>query len=201
MAALSRGDRNHGHLNASTWRLTVQMYKKTAHVPLLMKHGRCCSPTTWETWSASHPLKLLCTSMVREQSSSVFIWHGALARDLRLPAPADYGWEWNTCTEAWVPYWTHLEDATIACSLLLHCSCNKACKGGCKCYKGRLRCTALCKCQGGCCNNQEWKCWSVIHINKEFETINEPIHPRHQNLWDGQCVSSWWPLIWLGHLC
>ena len=23
---------------------------------------------------------------------------------------------------------------------------------------------------------------------------------RHQNLWDGQCVSSWWPLVGLGYL-
>ena len=22
---------------------------------------------------------------------------------------------------------------------------------------------------------------------------------RHRNLWDGQCVSSWRPLVWLGH--
>ena len=48
---------------------------KTAYVPLLMKHGRCCSLKNWETWSASHPLKLLCTSMLREQSSSLS-WYG-----------------------------------------------------------------------------------------------------------------------------
>ena len=23
---------------------------------------------------------------------------------------------------------------------------------------------------------------------------------RHRNLWDGQCVSSWWPLDWFGYL-
>ena len=111
---------------------------------------------------------------------SVFIWHGlgALARELRLSAPADYGWECNTQTVAWVPSWTHLEDACIACSLLLHCSCSKACEGRCKCYKGGLRCTPLFKCQWGWCNNEEWNRWSVIHINKDFEAVNEPIYPH-----------------------
>ena len=71
---------HHGHLK--NWRRTLficialndwqcKCTTKTAHVPLLMKHGRCCSLITWEIWSASHPLKLLCTSMLREQSSSL----------------------------------------------------------------------------------------------------------------------------------
>ena len=161
-------------LNDWQWKCTT----KTAHVPLLMRHGRCCSLTTWETWSASHPLKLLIYQYVkRGVFVCVFIWHLALARELRLPAPAAYGWEF-TRTEAWVHYWTHLENASIACSLLLHCPCSKAYKGRCKCCKGWLRCTPLCKCQGGCCNNQEWNRWSVFHINKDFETVNEPIYPH-----------------------
>ena len=97
----------------------------------------------------------LCRHIETTVFISVFIWHGTLAKELRLPALADYGRERNLHTEGWVPHWTHLEDASVACSLLEHCSCNKGSKGRCIWYEGGLRWTPLCKCQEGCCNNQE----------------------------------------------
>ena len=66
---------------------------------------------------------------------------------------SDWGWEWNTRTNHWVPFWTDLVDVSHACSLLLHCGCVVACRGSCKCHRTGLRCSTLCKCEGGCTNN------------------------------------------------
>ena len=86
---------------------------------------------------------------------SSFVWHRALDKQLCLPDPAQYGWEWNGRLNTWVPYLTDLGDASAACAIMLHCNCTKACKGSCKCFKGGLKCTPLCKSEGGCCNNLE----------------------------------------------
>ena len=185
MAALSRGDRNHGQFNASTRRTDRGLCSYALHWMIDSANAQqnyfCTTVNEAQQMLFTHNLRnlecvpptkaALYQHVKRAVFVSVSIWHGSLARELRLPAPADYGWEWNTRTKGWVPSWTHLKDASIACPLLLHCSCNKACKGMCKCYKGGLRCTPLSKCQGGCCNNQKWNSWSVIHINKEFKTL------------------------------
>ena len=142
-------------------RLTVQIYNKNLSCTIVNEARQMLFTHYPRNPECIPPTKAALYQHVK-RAVFVFIWHGALARELGLPAPA--GWEWKTRTEVWVPQWTHLEDASIACSLLLHCSSNKACKVMCKCYKGGLRCTTLCKCQGGCCNNQEWYRWSVIHI-------------------------------------
>ncbi|KAL8607832.1 hypothetical protein ACOMHN_005387 [Nucella lapillus] len=46
-----------------------------------------------------------------------------------------------------------LPDVSEACSLLVRCGCAVACKGNCKCHRAGLHCSQLCKCQGGCTNN------------------------------------------------
>ena len=46
-----------------------------------------------------------------------------------------------------------LSNASEACAVLLNCGCLKACVGNCKCAKAGLKCTTLCKCEGGCINN------------------------------------------------
>ena len=159
-------------------RLTVQMYNKNCSCTTVNEARQMLFTHNLRNLECIPSTKAALYQYVkRGVFVSVFIWHLALARELRLPAPADYGWEF-TSTEAWVHYWTHLENASIACSLLLHCPCSKAYTGRCKCCKGGLRCTPLCKCQGGCCNNQEWNRCSVFHINKDFETLNEPIYPH-----------------------
>jgi len=84
------------------------------------------------------------------------IWHQRLEKQLCLSDPAQHGWESNWRLETRVSYWTNLGDMNVACALMLHCTCVKACKGNCKCSKVAIRCTPLCKCEGGCCNNMDW---------------------------------------------
>ena len=86
---------------------------------------------------------------------SSFIWGKCLNREINLSCPNEYGWELNERLKIWMPFWTTLKDVSSACSMLLHCSCLKACKGNCKCFKNSLRCTPLCRCEGGCLNTLE----------------------------------------------
>ena len=91
-----------------------------------------------------------------ELSLSLRLFGGkCLNRKINLPSPDDYGWEWNDRPQLWMPFWTTLKDVSSACSMLLHCSCKKACRGNCKCFKHSLRCTPLCRCEGGCSNTLE----------------------------------------------
>ena len=43
--------------------------------------------------------------------------------------------------------------------------------------------------------------WStpMVHRHRCLSLYNR-YKSRHRKLWDGQCVSSWRPLVWLGHL-
>ena len=84
-----------------------------------------------------------------------FIWKQSLSKTPEIPKPSEWGWEWNTRTKEWVPYWTDLSDVSQACSLLLHCDCSVACKGNCNWHRARLRCSRMCKCEGGCTNNDK----------------------------------------------
>ena len=83
-----------------------------------------------------------------------YTWRVAFRKMLNMPDPGLHGWEWNERLQQWVPYWTHLEDASKACAMLLHCGCKKSCTGNCKCSKAGLRCTPLCKCEAGCTRSQ-----------------------------------------------
>ena len=85
--------------------------------------------------------------------AAAFIWKRSLSKIHKIPKPSDWGWEWNTRTNQWVPFWTDLADVSHACSLLLHCGCVVACRGNCRCHRTWLRCNTLCKCEGGCTNN------------------------------------------------
>ena len=83
---------------------------------------------------------------------SSFYWHQALSAQQDIPDFSGWGWQKDN-TSTWQPLWTTLDDASVACTTLLHCGCNKACTGRCKCNRAGVRCTALCKCEGGCFNN------------------------------------------------
>lgn len=82
-------------------------------------------------------------------------WRQALTKEPEIANPADWGWEWNPRTRVWLPYWTVLPDVTEACVLLVSCGCKVACRGNCKCSRAGLRCSKVCKCQGGCTNNDD----------------------------------------------
>ncbi|MES9879344.1 MAG: hypothetical protein ABW185_00490 [Sedimenticola sp.] len=136
--------------------LTVLMYSKNSSSVTVNEARRLMFTHSLRSLESIPPTKAaLYQHVKRTILVSAFVWHRALEKQLCLPDPAQYGWEWNGRTKTWVPYWTDLGDASAACALMLHCSCVKACKGNCKCFKAGLRCTPLCKCQGGCCNNTE----------------------------------------------
>lgn len=80
-----------------------------------------------------------------------FYWNQATTAQQEIPNFSEWGWQKDGST--WQPLWTTLSDASVACSILLHCSCIKACKGRCKCKRASVQCTSLCKCEGGCINN------------------------------------------------
>ncbi|KAJ8396483.1 hypothetical protein AAFF_G00017890 [Aldrovandia affinis] len=81
-----------------------------------------------------------------------FYWSQATSVQQEIPDFSEWGWHKDGT--AWQPLWTTLSDASAACDILLHCSCLKACTGRCKCNRTGVRCTVLCKCEGGCLNNE-----------------------------------------------
>ena len=78
-----------------------------------------------------------------------FVWGQCLQKTPKLPSPEEWGWE-RTDGSPWKPKWTTIAQAQQACYELIHCSCKKACRGLCKCFKASLKCTALCFCEGSC---------------------------------------------------
>ena len=54
------------------------------------------------------------------QLTASFVWKQSLLKTPEIPNPGEWGWEWNTRTKEWVPYWTDLADVSKACSILLH---------------------------------------------------------------------------------
>lgn len=81
-------------------------------------------------------------------------WKQATSVHQTIPNFTAWGWQKEN-TGIWLPHWTTLEDASKACSILLHCGCERACTGNCKCSRAGVRCTGLCKCEAGCINNDD----------------------------------------------
>jgi hypothetical protein len=82
-----------------------------------------------------------------------FYWDKATSVQQEIPDLSELGCH-KDGTSTWQPLWTTLADASVACAILLHCACLKACQGRCKCIQAGVKCTALCKCEGGCLNNE-----------------------------------------------
>ena len=81
-----------------------------------------------------------------------FIWSQSLVLKPILPPFTEWGWKRNSAGHL-VPLWTVLEDASKACSILVHCGCKVSCDS-CSCVRGGFRCTSLCRCDGACANNE-----------------------------------------------
>ena len=82
-----------------------------------------------------------------------FIWKQSLVSYQAVPNYSDWGWNYDEQKQTWVPHWTDLPDASAACSLLMKCGCQKACRGNFKCFKAHIHCSSMCLCKGGCTNN------------------------------------------------
>ena len=84
-----------------------------------------------------------------------FIWKQSTTCHQEIPVFDKCGWEHDKHITQWLSFWATLADASKACSLLLHCGCTQSCRGNCKCSRASLRCTLLCKYEGGCLNNDD----------------------------------------------
>ena len=147
-------DSNHMHLLE---RLTVLMYSKNCTAETVNEARQTLFVHKLKSLESIPPTKAALFQHIKRVILVVsFIWHQTLERLLHLPNFALYGWEWNDRVQSWVPYWTVLDDASSACALLLHCGCPTSCVGNCKCAKGNVRCTPLCKCEGGCTRNNRY---------------------------------------------
>ena len=77
------------------------------------------------------------------------VWGQSLEVQPGLPDVTDWGFEISQ-TAGYIPKWTALLIAEVACLELISCKCAKSCKGYCNCFKANLECTPLCKCGGSC---------------------------------------------------
>jgi len=82
------------------------------------------------------------------------VWSQATLVHMDIPDFQDWGWHKDS-SGRWLPFWTTLQDSSKACSILLQCGCDKSCTRNCKCSRAGVRWTGLCKCEGGCVNNEE----------------------------------------------
>ena len=75
-------------------------------------------------------------------------WGQALIGVVDLPSPDKWGW--IRANDEWLPLWSLLSEASLACRELLRCGCKRQCSTACKCVKAKLPCTSLCLCLGDC---------------------------------------------------
>ena len=135
-------------------RWIVLMYSKNCDAELVNDARKLMFSHSLRSLDSIPPTKnVLLQHIKRALVVAAFIWKQSLSKTPEIPKPSEWGWEWNTRTKEWVPYWTDLSDVSHACSLLIHCGCSVACKGNCNCHRAGLRCSSLCKCEGGCTNN------------------------------------------------
>ena len=131
-------------------RFVVLLYDKTseyfsvneARLELFSRHSRAL-----ENIPPTHAA--LKQHILRATYQAGFIWNQCLTPDPKLPSPSNWGWELGT-DGVWKPRWTDLPQAQECCYELIHCGCKKACRGLCKCFRAKLKCTALCQCGGNC---------------------------------------------------
>ena len=71
-----------------------------------------------------------------------FYWHQATLVQQNIPDFSEWGWQ-KDGTSTWQQLWSTLSDNSMACSILLHCGCPKACTGRCKYNRAGDRYTAL----------------------------------------------------------
>ena len=61
-----------------------------------------------------------------------FYWNRATLVHQEIPDFHEWGWQ-REYNGIWLPYWTTYQNASKACSILLHCNCERFCTGNCKC--------------------------------------------------------------------
>ena len=135
-------------------RLTVLMYSKTCSSDSVNEARKLMFTHGLKALERIPPTKhALFQHTKRALLVAAFIWKQSLCRVPHIPNADEWGWEWNGRTNTWMPCWTDLPDASHGCALLLNCGSVVACKDNCKCSRAGIRCGPLCKCEGGCTNN------------------------------------------------
>ena len=135
-------------------KFVVVMYSKGCGVVRLNKARLRLFTSGKKTLEALPPTQAALYQHVRRAVLQTIIWSQATSVHMNIPDFQDWGWHKSSNRE-WLPFWTTLGDSSNACSILLQCGCLKSCRGKCKCSRAGVHCTVLCKCEGGCVNNDD----------------------------------------------
>ena len=135
---------------------TVRMYSNNCDAELLNDAMKVMFTHSLKSLDSIIPTQhALFQHTRRALLAAAFIWKQLFFKMPKIPKPSDWGWEWNTRTNQWVPFWTDLVDVSHACSLLLHCGCVVACRWGAIVSAIELDSDAAhsANVKGGCTNN------------------------------------------------
>ena len=130
-------------------RYVVLLYSKTSEATQVNKARQALFVKGTRTLENIPPTKGALTQHVRRAVFQAgYVWGQALISQQDIPSPTEWGWEQSE--NGWIPKWTDLPEASVACQELIRCGCKKSCQGLCKCFRANLSCTTLCACAGHC---------------------------------------------------
>lgn len=135
-------------------RFVVVMYSKGCGLDRVNEARHRLFTSGKKTLEALPPTQAALYQHIRRAVLQAIIWNQATSVHMDIPDFQDWGWH-KASSGWWLPFWTTLEDSSKACSILLQCGCVKSCTRNCKCSRAGVRCTGLCKCEGGCVNNED----------------------------------------------
>ena len=91
------------------------MYRKNCNVELINDAKELMFSHSLRSLDSIPPTKnALFQHIKRTLLVAAFIWKQSLSKTPEIPKPSEWGWEWNTKTKEWVPYWTDLSSARHA---------------------------------------------------------------------------------------
>ncbi|KAL8570748.1 hypothetical protein ACOMHN_006898 [Nucella lapillus] len=135
-------------------RFVVVMYSKSCGMGRVNEARFRLFTSGKKTLEALPPTQAALYQHIRRAVLQNIFWTQATSVHQDIPDFHDWGWHKDS-NGGWLPFWTTLEDSSKACSILLQCGCAKSCTGNCKCCRAGVRCTSVCKCEGGCVNNED----------------------------------------------
>ena len=143
LVCMARDHRQFCHIVIAMYcRTSGDMYVNTAWMILFSQMSRNID-------NIPPPQAALDQHITRSSYQSGHMWGQSLEVQPELPDVTDWGLEISQ-TAGYIPKWTTLPIAEIACLELISCKYAKSCKGNCNCFKADLECTPLCKCGGTC---------------------------------------------------
>ena len=127
-------------------RFCVVLYDKTSILGSVNEARRelfCQKNKTMEAIPPTQDALLHHCKRVSYQSG---IWSTSNWNQQQTPSPQGHGWTMNEENSSWLPVWTALPVASVACTELIKCGCksSKGCGTRCSCRKANWQCTELC---------------------------------------------------------